>query len=61
MIWIIVVLSYYYIFDHLIENRQSRAFSEIDLMGNTSLLNYGQTQFVVFSVYIHSQNLQQKQ
>ena len=48
-----------YIFDHLIKNRQSRAFFEVNLVGNPCLLNYWQAQLVIFFVDVHSQDLQQ--
>ena len=46
-----------YIFNHLVKNWEGRAFSEVDLVGNTGLFDDGQAKVVVFSVYVHGQDL----
>lgn len=46
-----------YIFDHLVENRHRGALTEIDLVGNSRLLDYRQPQLVVLPVDVHGQDL----
>lgn len=46
-----------YIGNHFIKNRQSRAFSEVYFVGNSSLLDYWQTQLIILSVDVHCQYL----
>lgn len=50
-----------YIFDHLVENRHRRALTELNLVGDSCLLNYWQPQFVVLPVDVHGQDLQSNQ
>ena len=46
-----------YVLDQLIEKRKSRAFSEVNLVSNTSFLNYRETLLVVFLGDVQGQNL----
>lgn len=46
-----------YIFDHMVQDGEGRAFPEVNLVGNTSFLDDWQTQFIVFFVDVHGQDL----
>jgi hypothetical protein len=48
-----------YISNQLVKKRESRAFSEVDLVGNAGFFDGGQAKLVVFSVDVHGQDLQQ--